>query len=147
MPESLLEFTTGCAYADRLTVGQSTIPLLLGLPSICVPDIYQVRLGITTRHFLHQISRGAATWRRLQSRGRGIFNRGPQALRTVRKRRRKEMRWRRSGQPRWESVHGKTIAAARRVGPATVGAAEGAMGWGRHFKIRPPNKDDAFPRE
>src|SRR5437899_9370579 len=33
-----------------------------------------------------------------------------------------------------------------RVGPATESAAEGAMGWGKHFKIRPPNKDDAFPQ-
>src|SRR2546429_8281290 len=32
-----------------------------------------------------------------------------------------------------------------RIGPATVRAAEGAMGRGKHFKIRPPNKDDAFP--
>src|SRR5207245_760336 len=30
--------------------------------------------------------------------------------------------------------------------PATMGAAEGEVGWGTHFKIRPPNKkDDAFP--
>src|SRR2546429_8776547 len=34
-----------------------------------------------------------------------------------------------------------------RVGPATVCAAERAMGWGKHFKIRPPDKDDAFPME
>src|SRR5438309_11015696 len=39
------------------------------------------------------------------------------------------------------------MRAARRVGPATVRAAEGAMEWGKHFKTRPPNKDDAFPRE
>ncbi len=34
-----------------------------------------------------------------------------------------------------------------RVGPATVRAAERAMGWGKHFKIRPPDKEDAFPME
>ncbi len=27
---------------------------------------------------------------------------------------------------------------------ATVRAAERAMGWGKHFKIRPPDKEDAF---
>src|SRR5438445_5537751 len=31
------------------------------------------------------------------------------------------------------------------VWPATLRAAEGAMGGGKHFKIRPPDKEDAFP--
>ena len=32
-----------------------------------------------------------------------------------------------------------------RVWPQRLGAAEGAMGGGKHFRIRPPDKEDAFP--
>jgi hypothetical protein len=34
-----------------------------------------------------------------------------------------------------------------KVGPATVRAAERAMERGKHLKIRPPDKEDAFPME
>src|SRR5438105_146682 len=48
---------TDCRSVDDPT-------LLLGLPSICVPDVYEVRLGITTRPLLLRFPRGAATWRK-----------------------------------------------------------------------------------
>jgi len=32
-----------------------------------------------------------------------------------------------------------------RVWPQRLGAAEGAMGGGKHFRIRPPDKDDCVP--
>src|SRR5205807_9518352 len=38
------------------------------------------------------------------------------------------------------------LESGQRSDTTTVGAAEGAMEWGKHFKIRPLNKDDAFPQ-
>src|SRR5207245_2941884 len=39
----------------------------------------------------------------------------------------------------------KRINAGVELGRPRLRAAEGAMGGGKHFKIRPPDKDDAFP--
>src|SRR5438445_4425653 len=39
------------------------------------------------------------------------------------------------------------ICSLLRVWPATVRAAERAMEWGKHFKIRPPHKDDTSHME
>src|SRR5439155_22531587 len=47
----------------------------------------------------------------------------------------------RAGVPHFSGFIFESLARQR------LRAAEGAMGGGKHFKIRPPDKDDAFPRE
>jgi len=44
-------------------------------------------------------------------------------------------------------AEGRKNTLRERVGPATVRAAERAMRRGKHCKIRPPDKEDAFPME